>query len=50
MTTAQVKAYFSFIGWDSAQKAVDGSDILSWLWNQAASEWTGKSLQNTRLP
>jgi hypothetical protein len=29
---------------------VDGSDILSWLWNQAVSEWTGKSLQNTRLP
>jgi hypothetical protein len=50
MTAAQVQAYFSFIGWDSVQTAVDGSDILSWLWNQAVSEWTGKSLQNTRLP
>jgi membrane-associated phospholipid phosphatase len=50
MTAAQVQAYFSFIGWDSVQTAVNGSDILSWLWNQAESEWTGKSLQNTRLP
>ncbi|NPT64749.1 phosphatase PAP2 family protein, partial [Paraburkholderia sp. RL16-012-BIC-B] len=48
MTAPQVRAYFSFIDWDAAQTAVDGSDILWWLWNQAASEWTGKSLQNTR--
>jgi hypothetical protein len=48
MTAAQVKNYFSFIDWDPAQIAVDGSNILSWLWKQAVSEWNGQSLENTR--
>lgn len=43
-----VPGLFPFLGWDPAV-VVDGSEILSWLWNQAESEWNGNSLANTQF-
>jgi hypothetical protein len=48
MTKQQVKDTFPFIDWGPKKETVDGSAILSWLWNQAVGEWNGNSLKNTR--
>jgi hypothetical protein len=52
MTANSVKAKFPFLHWEAAGAgtAVDGSDILSWLWNQAEGEWNGNGLANTSFP
>jgi hypothetical protein len=48
MSKAAVLAKFPFLGWKKpGAQSVDGSSILSWLWNQAESEWNGDALANT---
>lgn len=43
-----VPGMFPFLQWDPPV-VVDGSNILSWLWNQAESEWNGNGLANTKF-
>jgi hypothetical protein len=41
---------FGWIEWCDTESVVEGSEILAWIWNQAAAEWDNRALATTRLP
>jgi hypothetical protein len=41
---------FGWIEWCDTESGVEGSEILAWIWNQAAAEWDNRALATTRLP